>query len=254
MTRGRLVVGNWKMNPATVTDAIALARTVAATPHAGADVGIAPPAIALAAIADAVRGSDLGVYAQDAHWEDKGAYTGQISVSMLRGIARGAIVGHSEVRRDQCDDDARVALKAWRVLKAGLRPIICVGESESEREQGATNDVLFRQITAVWKRLSADDDPTLPDRAVIAYEPIWAIGTGKAASANDATNAATEIRRAMADIGGYDGSRIPILYGGSVTAANAAAFAAAAGIDGALVGGASLKADEIAAIIAAFAE
>lgn len=253
MIRSRLVVGNWKMNPATVQDAIALARSVAAAPRAGTEVGVAPPAIALAAVADAVRGSDVGVYAQDVHWEDKGAYTGQLTASMLRGIADGSIVGHSEVRRDQCDDDKRVALKAWRVLKAGMRPIICVGESGSEREQGNTNDVLLRQITAVWQRLYEDDDAMLPDRAVIAYEPIWAIGTGRAASATDATQAAAAIRRAMENVGGHDGSTIPILYGGSVTAANARTFAEAEGIDGALVGGASLKADEFAAIIAAFA-
>lgn len=248
MTRGHLVVGNWKMNPATLSDAVALGRTVAAMPHPGVQVGVAPPAIALAAVADAARGTDLGVYAQDVHWEDKGAYTGQLSVSMLRGVARGAIVGHSEVRRDQGDDDARVARKLARVLGAGLTAILCVGESEVQFAAGQTEAVLRTQI----ERNVAETPRLTGDRFIVAYEPIWAIGTGRPATGAHATAAATTIRAALARTGA-PADAIRVLYGGSVSGESAAEFAAAAGIDGALVGGASLKADEFAAIIAAFA-
>ena len=248
MTRGRLVVGNWKMNPATVGDAVALARTVAATPHPGTAVGVAPPAIALAAIADPLRGTDIGVYAQDVHWEDTGAYTGQLSVSMLRGLARGAIVGHSEVRRDQGDDDARVARKLARVLGAGLTAILCVGESEAQFAAGQTEAVLRVQI----ERDVSEVLRLTGDRFVVAYEPIWAIGTGRPATGSHASAAARTIRAALAATGA-PADDIRVLYGGSVSVASAAEFAAAEGIDGALVGGASLKADEFAAIIGAFA-
>lgn len=248
MTRGRLVVGNWKMNPATVSDALALARTVAATPHPGTELGIAPPAIALAAIADVVRGTGIAVYAQDVHWEDRGAYTGQVSVSMLRGLAAGAIVGHSEVRRDQGDDDARVALKLSRVLGAGLHAILCVGESETQFAAGQTDAVLRGQI----ERDVSEVRSVTGDRFVVAYEPIWAIGTGRPATGADASAAARTIRAALRAMGA-PADDIRVLYGGSVSSATAAEFAAAEGIDGALVGGASLKADEFAAIIRAFA-
>ena len=248
MTRTRLVVGNWKMNPATVKDAVALARTVGALAHAGTEVGIAPAAIALGAVAEALRGSDVGLYAQDAHWEDRGAYTGQLSVSMLRGIARGVIVGHSEVRRDQCDDDARVAKKLARVLSIGLTAILCVGESEAQFAAGQTEAVLRAQIAHDISEVSA----LTADRFVVAYEPIWAIGTGRPATGAHASAAATTIRTALR-AAGAPAADIRILYGGSVSAASAGEFASASGIDGALVGGAPLKPDEFAAIIGSFA-
>ena len=248
MTRGRLVVGNWKMNPATVQDALALARTVGAIPHAGVDVGIAPPAIALAAVADVLRPTSVALFAQDVHWEASGAYTGQLSVSMLRGVARGTIVGHSEVRRDQGDDDARVARKLARALGTGLRAILCVGETEAEFAQGRTEAVLRAQIQ---KDISESIDLTAPG-LVVAYEPIWAIGTGRPATVAHASAAARTIRDALRT-GGASADAIQVLYGGSVSAASVAEFASAEGIDGALVGGASLNADEFAAIIRAFA-
>ena len=247
MSRGRLVVGNWKMNPSTIADAVALARTVAALAHGGTDLGIAPPAIALAAVSDAVRATDVAVYAQDVHWEDRGAYTGQLSVSMLRGLAGGAIVGHSEVRRDQGDDDARVAHKLARVLGAGLRAILCVGETEAQFAADETEAVLKRQI----ERDLNDVRGVTADRFVIAYEPVWAIGTGRAASGAQASAAARTIRTALR-VHGVPADDIRILYGGSVSASTAAEFASADGIDGALVGGASLKADDFAAIVRAF--
>ena len=248
MTRGRLVVGNWKMNPATIQDALALARTVGAIPHPGVDVGIAPPAIALAAVAEVLRSTSVALFAQDVHWEAGGAYTGQLSVSMLRGLARGTIVGHSEVRRDQGDDDTRVARKLARALGAGLRAILCVGETEAEFAQGRTEAVLRAQIR---EDISESMDLNAPG-LVVAYEPIWAIGTGRPATAAHASAAARTIRDALRT-GGAPADTILVLYGGSVSAASVAEFASAEGIDGALVGGASLNADEFAAIIRAFA-
>ena len=247
MTRGRLVIGNWKMNPATIGDAVALARAVAAMPHPGTEVGVAPPAIALAAVAEALRGTDIGVFAQDVHWEEKGAYTGQLSVSMVRGLAIGALVGHSEVRRDQGDDDARVARKLARVLSAGLRAVLCVGETETQFAADETDAVLKRQIEGDLN----DVRGVTADRFVVAYEPVWAIGTGRPATGAHATAAARAIRTALR-VHGVPADDIRVLYGGSVLASTVAEFASADGIDGALVGGASIKPDEFAAIIRAF--
>ncbi|HEY8731349.1 MAG TPA: triose-phosphate isomerase [Candidatus Limnocylindria bacterium] len=248
MTRDHLVIGNWKMNPATIADAVALARTVSALPHAGVELGVAPAAVAIAGVAEVLRGTGVAVYAQDVHWEDKGAYTGQLSVSMLRGLASGAIVGHSEVRRDQGDDDARVARKLGRVLAAGLRAILCVGETEAQFAADETETVLKRQID----RDLNDVRGVTPDRFVVAYEPVWAIGTGRPATGAQASAAVRTIRTALR-VHGLPADEIRVLYGGSVAATTAAEFAAADGIDGALVGGASLRSDEFAAILRAFA-
>jgi len=245
--RERLVIGNWKMNPPNIADAVELARDVAARAHPGVSIGVAPPAIALSAVADALRGTDVAVYAQDVHWEERGAFTGQIAASMLRGLATGAIVGHSEVRRDQCDDDARVAKKLARTVTAGLRPILCVGESAAEHEAGNASVVIVRQIAADL----AEAPRRGLQRLVVAYEPIWAIGTGNPATGEWATLEVRAIRAALKHAG-LDAEAIPILYGGSVSARSVAEFAAADGIDGALVGGASLDPDEFAAIVRAF--
>jgi len=251
MTRACLVVGNWKMNPATIAEAVALGRAVvSAAPSGDVGVAVAPPAIALAAVADALRGTPIGVYAQDVHWEDRGAYTGQIAATMLAGIAAGTIVGHSEVRRDLGDDDARVARKLARAIAAGLRVVLCVGESEAQHLAGDAEAVVARQVAADVAPLRADRERAA--QLVIAYEPIWAIGTGRPATAAHATAAARVIRRTL-EAAGLPGDRTPILYGGSVTAAAVSEFAAAEGIDGALVGGASLKPEEFGAIVRAFA-
>ena len=247
MTRGRLVIGNWKMNPATIDDAVTLARAVAAMPHPGTEVGVAAPAIALAAVAEALRRTDIAVYAQDVHWEEKGAYTGQLSVSMLRGLAVGALVGHSEVRRDQGDDDARIAQKLARVLAAGMRAVLCVGETETQFAADETEAVLKRQID----RDLNDVRGVTADRFVVAYEPVWAIGTGRPATGAHASAAARAIRTALR-VHGVPADDIRVLYGGSVVASTVAEFASADGIDGALVGGASIRSDEFAAIIRAF--
>jgi len=212
-----------------------------------AENSMIPPAIALAAVAEALRGTDVAVYAQDVHWEASGAYTGQISVAMLRGLATGAIVGHSEVRRDQGDDDARIARKLARALGAGLRAVLCVGETEAQFAAEETEAVLKGQI----ERDLNDVRGITPERFVVAYEPVWAIGTGRPATGAHATAAARTIRTALR-VHGVPADDIRVLYGGSVTGSTAREFASADGIDGALVGGASLRSDDFATIVRAF--
>ncbi|MEK6226321.1 MAG: triose-phosphate isomerase [Chloroflexota bacterium] len=246
--RERIVIGNWKMNPPTIADAVELARNVAERMPGGVYVGVAPAAVALPAVADALRDADVDVYAQDVHWEERGAFTGQISVSMVRGLAVGAIVGHSEVRRDLGDTDARVAKKLARVVTAGLRPVLCVGESAAEHAAGEATAVVARQIAADV----AQAERRGLERLVIAYEPLWAIGTGNPATGEHATAAARAIRTALKHAG-LDAEAIPVLYGGSVSARSVGEFAGAEGIDGALVGGASLDPEEFAAVVRAFA-
>jgi triosephosphate isomerase (TIM) len=246
--RERLVIGNWKMNPPTIADAVELARNVTERMPAGVSVGVAPAAIALPAVADALRDTNVDVYAQDVHWEERGAFTGQISVSMVRGLAVGSIVGHSEVRRDLGDTDERVAKKLARAVAAGLRPILCVGESAAEHAAGEAIAVVARQIAADV----AQAERKGLARLVVAYEPVWAIGSGKPATGEHATAASRAIRMALKRAG-LDAEAIPVLYGGSVSARSVGEFARAKGIDGALVGGASLDAEEFAAVVRAFA-
>ena len=246
--RERIVIGNWKMNPPTIADAVELARAVAERTPGGIYVGVAPPSIALPAVADALRDANVDVYAQDVHWEARGAFTGQIAVSMLSGLAVGTIVGHSEVRRDLGDTDARVAKKLARAVSGGLRPILCVGESAAEHAAGDAIAVVARQIAADV----AQAEHRGLERLVVAYEPVWAIGTGNPATGEHATAAARAIRAALKRAG-LDGDAISVLYGGSVSARSVGEFAKADGIDGALVGGASLDPDEFAAVVRAFA-
>jgi len=255
MTRARAVIGNWKMNPATLTDAIDLARRVARGPvPKGVQVGVAPPAIYLPAVADALRETPIVVYAQDVSAEEKGAYTGQISAAMVSAFAAATLVGHSEARRYLGDDDARIARKLVRAVTEGLGAVLCVGEREDEFDSGATEDVLAAQVTPALRALrEAGDIGLLSERLIVAYEPVWAIGTGKPATAEHASAAAKTIREVMQRDFAVDASTVAVLYGGSVTAATAPQFAKADGIDGALVGGASLDAMEFAGIVRAFA-
>jgi len=245
--RERIVIGNWKMNPPTIADAVELARNVTERMPGGVYVGVAPASIALPAVSDALRDANIDVYAQDVHWEERGAFTGQISASMVRGLAVGTILGHSEVRRDLGDTDARVAKKLARAVSAGLRPVLCVGESAAEHAAGDATAVVARQIAA---DLAQAEHRGL-ERLVIAYEPIWAIGTGNPATGEHATAAARAIRSALKRVG-LDAEAIPVLYGGSVGARSVGEFARADGIDGALVGGALLDPDEFAAVVRSF--
>ena len=245
--RERIVIGNWKMNPPTIADAVELARNVAERVPGGVYVGVAPAAVALGAVSDARRDANVDVYAQDVHWEERGAFTSQVSASMLKGLAVGTIVGHSEVRRDLGDTDARVAKKLARAVSASLRPVLCVGESATQHAAGDATAVVARQIEA---DLGAAERRGL-ERLIVAYEPIWAIGTGTPATGAHATAAARAIRAALKHAG-LDADAIPVLYGGSVSARSVSEFAKAEGIDGALVGGASLDPEEFAAVVRAF--
>ena len=245
-----VIAGNWKMNT-TPSDAGELAVTIAArTRVAGVTRVLCPPFVALAAVRDALATADpdVGVGAQDVHHELAGAYTGDISAPMLVGLAGWVIVGHSERRRDHAETDERIGQKVGRAVDAGLRPILCVGEQLADRDAGRAIEVVDAQIAGALAR----HDPVAMGEAglVIAYEPVWAIGTGRNALGSDAAAMATAIRAALTrlDWGSWAGD-IPVLYGGSVTAANIGEFLAEPSIDGALVGGASLKPDEMAGIV-----
>ena len=249
--RDVIVAGNWKMHT-TPADAGDLARTIAArTRVAGVIRVICPPFVCLAAVRDALAelDPDVAIGAQNVHHELQGAYTGEVSAPMLAGLATWVIVGHSERRRDAGETDALIGRKLGRAIDAGLRPILCVGEQLAEREAGDQDDVVRRQLAGA---LGDHDAARLTGAGlVIAYEPVWAIGTGRNASGRDAAAMAGAIRDALAPLGpGLDPETVPILYGGSVTSANIDEFLAEPSIDGALVGGASLKADEMAGIVA----
>ncbi len=245
-----VIAANWKMHT-TPGDAGELARTIASrTREAGVTRVICPPYVCLAPVRDALAEADpdVAVGAQDVHHELAGAYTGEVSAPMLVGLATWVIVGHSERRRDAGETDALVARKVARALDAGLRPIMCVGEQLADREAGRAIDVVDGQVRGSL----ADVEPAraAAGRLVIAYEPVWAIGTGRNASGLDAAAMTDAIRASLEGAGWGDAAvDTPILYGGSVTSANVAEFLAEPSIDGALVGGASLKPDEMAGIV-----
>ena len=249
-----IVAGNWKMHT-TPADAAELASTIAArTRVAGVTRVVCPPFVCLAAVRDAVAGEDVAVGAQDVHHEQAGAYTGDIAAPMLAGLATWVIVGHSERRRYHHETNEIVGQKLTRAIEAGLRPILCVGEDREVREAGAhiaEAIVVDQVLDALRPNATALGTSGL----VIAYEPVWAIGTGRNASGVDAAAMASAIRRAIDRPGdepalGLSGQDTPILYGGSVTSANIDEFFTEPEIDGALVGGASLKPDEMAGIVA----
>jgi triosephosphate isomerase len=248
--RDVIVAANWKMHT-TPADAGDLARTIAArTAEPGVIRVICPPFVCLAAVRDALAEADpeIAVGAQTVHHELAGAYTGETSAAMLAGLATWVIIGHSERRRDAGETDALIGRKLGRALDAGLRPILCVGEQLAEREAGAANQVVQTQLGGAL----ADHDPATLAAAglVIAYEPVWAIGTGRNATGADAAAMADAIRAALVGLGwGDHAAATPILYGGSVTSANIGEFLGEPAIDGALVGGASLKPDEMAGIV-----
>jgi triosephosphate isomerase len=245
-----IIAANWKMNT-TPADAGPLARSIAdATDVAGITRVICPPYVALAPVRDALFGTDVAVGAQNVHAEPKGAYTGEISAAMLAGLADWVIVGHSERRRDQLEGDGLIGAKLVRCVEAGLRPILCVGEQLEEREAGRAVETVRSQLRGALGVL-VSEGVAVPADLVVAYEPVWAIGTGKTASGADAAEMADAIRDTIAGIVDADfAAGVPVLYGGSVTNASIGEFLDEAAIDGALIGGASLKPDEMAGIAA----
>lgn len=245
--RRPFIAGNWKMNTSR-SEAHALAREVALNVgHKHCDVAVCVPFPHLQTVADATRGGWLRVGAQDVHWEPKGAYTGEVSVSMLEEYCRYVIIGHSERRQYFCETDEIVNRKLVAVLDSHLDPIVCIGEQLEDRTNGRAEEVLGRQIREGLKGIS------LNDRITIAYEPIWAIGTGETATPEIAQETCAFIRSQLRALDSEAADRIRIQYGGSVTPANAAELLAQPDIDGALVGGAALKASSFLAIVEAAA-
>ena len=244
-----LVAGNWKMNT-TLEEAASLAVDIAAgASSAGeAQLILCPPFISLAAVRRSVSGSSVRVGAQNMHHEAAGAYTGEVSATMLRSLCHYVILGHSERRQLFGETDETVNRKVHAALAAGLRPIICVGETLEQREDGQAADVVEGQVLAGVADVHDIND------VVVAYEPVWAIGTGRAATPEIAEEImGGAIRDALRDLFGDDADSVPLLYGGSVNPSNAASFAAMPNINGALVGGASLQADQFLQVAAAVA-
>ncbi len=240
--RGRLVVGNWKMNGGLASNAALLsALTAEWTASADRALAVCVPYPYLVQAQAALSSTPIAWGAQDVSEHPSGAYTGEVAAAMLAEFGcRYAIVGHSERRQHFGDTDERVAAKTKAALDAGLTPIACVGETLAERERGVTEQVVLRQLDAVLARVGKD-----APRLVVAYEPVWAIGTGRTASPEQAQAVHATLRARLATVGAGDA---PLLYGGSVKADNAAALFAMADIDGGLIGGASLKAAEFLAI------
>ncbi len=241
MQRRKIIAGNWKMNmtPVEAVDLINTLKPLVATDQA--DVVFCVPAIDIIPAVEAVKGSNIAIGAENMYYEDSGAYTGEISPKMLTAAGVSyVIIGHSERREYFAETDETVNKKVRKAFEHGLTPIICCGESLTQREQGITIDWIRKQIKIAFLEVTAEQAGT----AVIAYEPIWAIGTGKVATTEQAQEVCAAIRICIAELYGQEtADAIRIQYGGSVTAASAAELFSQADIDGGLVGGASLKAD-----------
>ena len=245
-----IIAANWKMNTTPAGAGRLAGEIAAATAVPDVTRVICPPFVCLEAVGRALAGSGVEVGAQNVHAEVAGAFTGEISGQMLVGLATWCIVGHSERRRDHGETDDVIGRKLVRCMENGLRPILCVGEQLEERQAGRAETTVRSQLEATLAELQRNHTG-LPADLVIAYEPVWAIGTGLTARGSDAAEMAHQIRAVLAGAGVADAARhVPVLYGGSVTSAAIDEFLAEPEIDGALVGGASLKVDEMAGIVA----
>jgi triosephosphate isomerase len=250
LQRPPLIVGNWKMHK-TIPEATEFVHQL--TEYLGDDVSrgpstvLAPPFTALFSVAQAIKGRPYLLGAQDLYWEDQGAFTGEVSGGMLKDVGcRYVIVGHSERRRYFGETDAMVRKKAAAALRHELRPIVCIGETSEQRSSGQTHDVLSRQLTEALAGLDKDQAEDI----AVAYEPVWAIGSGRAATPEQADESHRHVRSQLLGIWGPDaGTRVPILYGGSVVPENIGELLAIAEVDGALVGGACLDPALFAKII-----
>lgn len=248
MTRKALMAGNWKMHKTTEEARLLAEQVAAATPKAAdREVLLAPPFTALGAVSEAVKGTDIIVAGQNVCWEEQGAFTGEISPAMLKDMgATASIVGHSERRQIFMESDEMINQRLLGGLNQGLTMLLCIGETLDERESGQTLAVLERQIRAGLAEVSS----ALMKQVVIAYEPVWAIGTGRTASTEQAQEAHAFIRKLATDLYEKDiADGLRILYGGSVKPANVDELMAQPDIDGALVGGAALDADSFGRII-----
>ncbi len=248
MPRKKLIAANWKMykTPDEAREFVRAFLPLVAG-HERDEIVLCPPFVDLAAVVEAVKGSNVAVGAQNVAWEKEGAFTGEISAGMLLALGVShAIIGHSERRQYFGETDDTVNARLKTALEAGLTPIVCVGEVLEERESGMTEEVLRRQCARAFRKISGKKAAKL----VIAYEPVWAIGTGKTATPQMAAEAHALIRAEVAKAMGQElADNLRILYGGSVKPENAGALMSEAEIDGALVGGASLKPDSFTAIV-----
>ena len=240
-----MVVGNWKMNT-TVSSSVELARGIRNWISGENDpqVVVCPPFVSLVPVSEALRGSRIGVGAQNMHSETNGAYTGEISPEMLSQICRFVILGHSERRTYFAETDEFVNAKVLAAQSVGITPIICVGENLADRQAGRAGDVVTSQLEASLNGIKQDSD------IIVAYEPVWAIGTGESASPEVAQEIMFQLRQALSTIVRDRSNEIPLLYGGSVNPSNIASYMAQQDIDGALVGGASLDADTFCLLVA----
>lgn len=245
--RKPIIAGNWKMNM-TPDEAEALVNALLPlVKSAKCDVVVCPPYIDLCVVSKAIKGSNVRLGAQNIHWADKGAFTGEVSAEMLKAFGvEYAIIGHSERRQFFGETDAGVNARAKAALAAGITPIICVGETLEQRESGVTDTL----VSAQTKAALADMTPEQVESVVIAYEPIWAIGTGKTATADDANATIAVIRGAIAEsFGQAVADAVRIQYGGSMNPKNATELMAMPEIDGGLIGGASLKAEDFSKVV-----
>lgn len=250
MFRKPIFAANWKMNHGP-SDARAFMRTflVHCARRTDRTIAFFPPSLSLHAVTEALRDRpDILVGVQNIHWEPKGAFTGEISAPIARDAgARLVLVGHSERRHVFGETDEQTGLKCAAVAGAGLTPILCVGEKLEERERGTAEAVVVRQLRAGFAGLQ----PAQIATALVAYEPVWAIGTGRTASPQDASAMHAVVRRVLKDLAGEKAAHIPVLYGGSVSRGNVAELVSAPDVDGVLVGGASLDAEGWATIVRA---
>lgn len=246
MTRRFMVAGNWKMNT-SLQAATDLASQVSQHNASTVDVVLVPPFPWLVPVGDVVRTSTVEVGAQNCHWESSGAFTGEVSATMLAEVCTFILAGHSERRHVFGESDNIVAKKLRAILQAGAAPILCVGETLDERRGGAAESTVVRQLSTAF---AAVDEPDLAS-LVVAYEPVWAIGTGVAATAADAQEMCSMVRGWLTERYGATGQAVRILYGGSMTVDNAPELLAERDVDGGLVGGASLKHESFLGIIAA---
>jgi triosephosphate isomerase (TIM) len=252
-SRAPVIAGNWKLHR-TISESIALARAVADTQRIGprTEVVIAPVFTALHAVGQAIKGTRVLLSAQDVYWEDSGAFTGEIAPLMLKDAGcTHSLVGHSERRQYFHETDATVHKKIVALRKHGVQPIACLGETLAEREGGTTFDVLRRQLDGMTANFEGEEAIALLRGLIIAYEPVWAIGTGRTAKSSDAQSAHAFLRDRIFNRFGEVADSVRILYGGSVKADNAAELLAQPDVDGVLVGGASLDAANFARIIQA---
>ena len=244
--RRKLVVGNWKMNGSRTSNAVLLSEIVAGLAASGAASAVCVPAPYLAQCQAQLAGTALGWGAQDVSAHASGAYTGEISTAMLQDFGCGyVVIGHSERRAYHGESDAQVAAKTVAALAAGITPIVCIGETLAQREAGQTDAVVAQQLGAVLAAISADDVAKL----VLAYEPVWAIGTGKTATPQMAQDVHQVLRSQLAAKNAVAAAGVQILYGGSMKPENAKELMAMPDIDGGLIGGAALKAADFLAII-----